>query len=273
MADFRSSAAELLVPSPGAPFLPAEARPQSIPCTLVVPVYNERECVLALTDTLVELDAEYGEKFTFDFLLVDDGSTDGTAELLEEAFQERPNFEVLRHPHNRGIAAAIHTGLRHAESEVVVSIDADGSYDVRLIQEMVALLGPEVDMVTASPYHPEGFVENVSWWRLWLSRRASGMYRIVLRQKLYCYTSCFRVYRRSKILGLEPNNAGFVGVAELLWRADRQGLKIVECPAILRTRVAGQSKMRVFRAAIRHMRLVFSIGCDRLHKRWSGQQA
>lgn len=235
--------------------------------TIVVPVFNERECVSSLMTALVELDAEMSDSFEFEFLLVDDGSNDGTAKLLEDMVVDRSNYRVLSHQRNRGIAAAIHTGIENASNEVVVSIDADGSYDARLVQQMVPLLTPEVDLVTASPYHPEGRVEDVAEWRLWLSRRASGLYRLALHQKLHCYTSCFRVYRRSKVLDLEPKNTGYVGVAELMWRLDRQGSKIVECPAVLKTRVAGQSKMRVFRATMRHLSLVSQICRDRFLRR------
>lgn len=234
---------------------------------MVVPVFNERECVSTLMSNLVELDSDFRESFDFEFLLVDDGSTDGTAEALNELIEDRQNFQVVPHHKNRGIAAAIHTGIKNANNEIVVSIDADGSYDVRLVEKMVPLLTPDVDLVTASPYHPEGGVEDVAAWRLWLSQQASGLYRLALRQKLYCYTSCYRVYRRSRVIDLEPINTGYVGVAELMWRLDRQGSKIVECPAVLRSRVAGQSKMRVFRATMRHLSLVTQIWRDRFQKR------
>lgn len=234
-----------------------------MPVTVVVPVFNERECASALMTTLVEIDSELGERFCFNFLIVDDGSTDGTAALLKEIIQGKPNFQILQHQQNQGIAAAIHTGVKNASSEIVVSIDADGSYDARLIEKMIPLLSPDTDMVTASPYHPEGMVENVSAWRIWLSQRASGLYRMVLRQKLHCYTSCFRVYRRSRVLDLVPKSSGYVGIAELMWKLDRQGSKVAECPAILSTRIAGHSKMRILRATLRHLRLVAFICMDR----------
>ena len=237
--------------------------------SVVVPVFNERDCVSALMCSLVDLDVQLNGQCRLEFILVDDGSSDGTAEMLRDATEERSNFQLVRHEKNRGIAAAIHTGIRHARHEVVVSIDADGSYDAMLIEEMLPLLTPEVALVTASPYHPLGAVENVPWWRLWLSQRASALYRLVMRTKLACYTSCFRVYRRSKILDLEPENAGFVGVAELLWKVDRQGLQIVEHPAVLRTRIAGYSKMRIFRSSLRHLHLITQVARDRIGQRLS----
>lgn len=232
---------------------------QLITVSLIVPVFNEKDCVASLLSSLVEADALLGEKFQFEFILVDDASTDGTPELLEAAIQEKPHFRVVRHEKNLGIAGAIYTGICCAKNEVVASIDADGSYDVSLLEQMVPLLRDEVDCVTASPYHARGSVENVPWWRLWLSRRASALYRLGMRTKLACYTSCFRVYRRSKVLPLAPENAGYVGVAELLWNLDRQGSKIVEHPAVLRTRVAGYSKMRIFRSSLNHLRLITHI--------------
>jgi len=232
--------------------------------SVVVPLFNERECVTSLMESLVDLDVQLSDQYQFEFLLVDDGSSDGTPELLEEAIAGRENYHVVRHHKNCGIAEAIHTGLRYARHEVVVSIDADGSYELSLLEEMVPLLTDRVDMVTASPYHPLGKVEDVPRWRIGISRIASGLYRLAMPTKLSCYTSCFRVYRRKKVVALVPKNAGYVGVAELLWKVDRQGGQIVEHPAVLSVRIAGVSKMRVFRSALRHLRLIAQILTDRL---------
>jgi dolichol-phosphate mannosyltransferase len=232
--------------------------------SIVVPVFNERDCVASLMETLGNLDAQFGDRFQFDFVLVDDGSHDGSPELLREAIGDRENYRVVEHGSNRGIAAAMHTGIVHARHEIVASIDADSSYDVTLLEEMVPLLAGKVDLVTASPYHPHGAVEDVEWWRLWLSKRASWLYRQVMRSKLYCYTGCFRVYRRSRVIDLEPRNEGYVGVAELLWRLDQQGSVIVEYPAVLRKRVAGCSKMKIVSEAFRHLRLMSHIARSRL---------
>lgn len=232
--------------------------------SIVVPVFNERDCVASLMEALSNLDAQFGDRFLFDFVLVDDGSHDGSPELLREAIGDRENYRVVQHSRNRGIAAAMHTGIVHARHEIVASIDADSSYDVTLLEEMVPLLSGKVDLVTASPYHPHGAIEDVEWWRLWLSKRASWLYRQVMRSKLYCYTGCFRIYRRSRVVHLEPRNKGYVGVAELLWRLDQQGSVIVEYPAVLRKRVAGCSKMKIVREAFRHLRLMSYIARSRL---------
>jgi hypothetical protein len=118
------------------------------------------------------------------------------------------------------------------------------------------MLTPGVDLVTGSPYHPLGKVRDVPRWRLTLSKVASSLYRRVLRNKLYTYTSCFRVYRRSAILNLDLKQNGFLGIAELIVKLDLQGSVIVECPASLEGRVSGTSKMKIIRVIAGHLCLL-----------------
>jgi dolichol-phosphate mannosyltransferase len=195
-------------------------------------------------------------RFQFHFILVDDGSTDGTWNLLKQLFQTRSNFTLVRHTYNRGITAATLTGLRQADTETVCAIDSDGSYDIHEIGRMIPLLTEDVDVVTASPYHPDGGVRHIPAWRLWLSRISSALYRRVLREKLYTYTSCFRIYRRRAVLELPIQETGFEGIAEILARLDVQGAKIVEYPTVLDVRKFGQSKMKVLRTIVGHLRLL-----------------
>ncbi|MEM8944885.1 MAG: hypothetical protein AAGD11_06840 [Planctomycetota bacterium] len=80
------------------------------------------------------------------------------------------NFQLVRLRRlSRRNFAAILAGLSNTAGEAAALIDANGSYDFQLIEQMVSLLVPGTEMVTASPYHPDGTVENVSAWRIWLS--------------------------------------------------------------------------------------------------------
>lgn len=241
---------------------PAAAR--ETPLAIVVPCFNEAESVGKLRQNLERLCDALPAKYAAEFLLIDDGSGDGTAEALEIEFQNFPAARVLRHERNLGIAAAISTGIRAASAEIVCSIDADCSYDPLQLIEMLPLLTDDVAMVVASPYHPLGKVNHVPAWRLKLSKAASGLYGIVLRQKLHTYTSCFRVYRRSAVVDVPLRQSGFVGIAELVCELDRRGQKVVECPATLDIRTTGQSKMRVLRAGWAHLKLIMGTGYCRL---------
>jgi glycosyltransferase involved in cell wall biosynthesis len=220
-----------------------------------------------LANTLRGVEAQLAADYDLRFIFVDDGSADASWSALSSLFGGRPNARLLRHERNRGVAAAILTGIRAAESEVVCSIDCDCTYDPHELQRMIPLLAPGVDLVTASPYHARGEVRNVPRWRLTLSRGASFLYRRVLVHKLATYTSCFRVYRRSVVAPLQLDEAGFLGVAELLGKLDVQGARIVEHPATLEVRIFGQSKMRVLGAMLGHLRLLGRLALLRLARK------
>jgi polysaccharide deacetylase family protein (PEP-CTERM system associated) len=235
------------------------------PTTIVVPCYNEEASLPYLANTLralkQELSAEYDPRFVF----VDDGSRDRTWEALNRLFGADSACRLRRHDRNRGVAAAILTGIRAADTEVVASIDCDCTYDPHQLSNMLPLLTDNVALVTASPYHPRGQVKNVPRWRLGLSRGASFLYRRVLRTPLHTYTSCFRVYRRSAVVNLDLKQDGFLGVAELLGQLDLAGARIVECPAVLESRIFGHSAMKAVRVALGHLRLLASL----LRQRWT----
>ena len=224
--------------------------------SVVVPCFNEEDAIENLADSLKQLDDQLGDRYVFEFILVDDGSSDQTLNTMRKVFAEWDDTQVIAHSRNQGIAAAIQTGIQHSSSEIVCSIDSDCTYDPMQLEQLLPLMQSDVAIVTASPYHPDGEVENVVRWRLLLSQSASLLYRCLFRSKLYTYTSCFRVHRKSAITPLQFSEPGFVGVAEMLLKVDRAGGRIVECPAILTTRKIGQSKLRIMQVIGGHLRLM-----------------
>jgi polysaccharide deacetylase family protein (PEP-CTERM system associated) len=226
------------------------------PVAVVIPCFNEEQILPYLANTLQSVETALASEYELRFIFVDDHSSDATAQTLERLFGTWPNCSFVRHKRNLGVAAAILNGIRHAETEIVCSIDCDCTYDPHALRDMIPLLTEDVAMVTASPYHQEGRVCNVPAWRLSLSKTASFLYRQVLRQRLYTYTSCFRVYRRSAVVDLRLSETGFLGIAETLGRLDLRGAKIVEYPATLDVRLFGQSKMKVLRTIGGHLRLL-----------------
>ena len=249
------AAVELSRPSQGQP-LSASVSGGRIPASIIVPCFNEQLALHYLSRTLESVEATLGKEYDLYFIFVDDCSTDDTWESVTALFGNKPNYKLLRHERNLGVAASILTGMRHAETEIVCSIDCDCTYDPHELTNMIPLLTTGVDMVTASPYHPQGAVRNVPSWRLALSKVSSSLYRRVLKQKLYTYTSCFRIYRRSAVVDLKVREGGFLGVAEVLGRLDLAGAKIVEYPATLEVRLFGWSKMKILGTIAGHLRLL-----------------
>ncbi len=238
------------------------------PVSIVIPCYNETEALDYLSRTLQNVREELGENgYDARIIFVDDKSTDDTLSKMHSLFDRDKKVRILEHEKNLGVAAGIMTGINAAETEIVCSMDCDCTYDPHELVNMIPLLTDRVDMVTASPYHPDGGVRNVPEWRLFLSKGASWLYRRSLNVKLSTYTSCFRVYRRSSVICLEIKETGFLGVAEMLGKLDITGGKIIEYPANLEVRLFGISKMKTARTIFGHLRLLSRLSNERLFRK------
>jgi polysaccharide deacetylase family protein (PEP-CTERM system associated) len=248
---------------PAARFSSARIDRARTPISVIVPCYNEEEGIAFLASNLASLKNDLASQYDTKFVIVDDGSKDQTWTLLQKHFSDDADSQLIRHAANQGVSAAIMTGLQHAR-EIACSIDCDCSYDPGELRPMLNLLTPDVDLVTASPYHPAGAVLNVPGWRLFLSRISSAMYRLVTGRNLHTFTACVRVYRRSNTIGTQLRYTGFLGVAELLGKMALSDKRIVEHPATLEVRIFGQSKMKVVRTIIGHLKLLGELGVMRL---------
>ena len=231
--------------------------------SVVVPCYNEVAGIPNLADHLDRARKELRE-YDLDFVFVDDGSSDETYEVLLDHFADWETAKIIRHDENQGLMAAVLTGVKHGSGQIVCSIDSDCTYDPARLVDLLPHLGENIGAVTGSPYHPEGAILNVPRWRIWLSYAASWMYRNILRNRLYCYTSSFRAYRKSAIQDIELQNTGFVGTTEILWKLEQRGWQIEEAPSVLSVRQFGQSKIRTFQVALNHLKLMRRILFSRI---------
>ena len=225
--------------------------------SIVAPLYNEKDSIPILARTLSLLAERLTPEYELECILVDDGSRDGTSDEAKTCFASFPRLVLLKHERNRGPGAAVRTGFDKATGEVICTIDSDCTFDPLKIPSMLKLLDDQkADIVTASPYHPNGGVENVPPWRLLLSRGASAIYRRLCACKLYTYTSFMRAYRRQVIETVAFDNDGFAAFTEMLLRAGLQGYKVAEIPMVLKSRAAGTSKMKVVYTIRTHLALM-----------------
>lgn len=227
------------------------------PVSIVVPCYNEQESLPYLAKTLSSVESKLNDiGFTSQLIFVDDRSQDDTFNVMHTLFGNHKNVQIIQHEVNKGVAGGIMTGIRAAKTELVCSIDCDCTFDPHELVRMIPLMKDDVDMVTASPYHKDGGVQNVPGWRLLLSKGASVLYRRVLRTKIASYTSCFRVFRRSAMVNINPTAPGFHGVPEMLGLLDLEGGKIVEFPTVLAVRLFGASKMNTLKTIVGTLKLL-----------------
>ena len=221
--------------------------------SFIVPCWNEEEGIPSLIAALRETMRLVGPGYQWEFLFIDDGSTDQTAARLAAAQLGEARVRIIRHPCNRGLGAALRTGFAQVTGELVVTNDSDCTFDPRELPQMLALLEPDVDVIVASPYHPQGSVLNVPAYRLFLSRNLSRLYNAVLRTGLHSYTSLFRLYRAEVIRDACCESNGFLAVTQILVGALRQGYRVREYPMQLSTRRYGRSKAVILRMVRDHL--------------------
>jgi dolichol-phosphate mannosyltransferase len=240
--------------------------------SIVIPCFNEESNVARIG---AELDSALGSVRAFgrvEVVFVDDGSSDDTwAHLLLLAQGGLTGAEVclVRHGRNLGLGAALRSGFAACRGEVIVTADSDLTYRLSEIPNLLARLAPGVALVTASPYHPEGGVAGVPWYRLSLSRGASFLYRLLVDRRVCTYTALFRAYRSTVVRHVPFGSDGFLAVAELLVNALQAGHRVVEYPTILHGRAAGRSNTRLLRTTAAHVRflsgvLARRVGAERL---------
>ncbi|MCB0062090.1 MAG: glycosyltransferase family 2 protein [Caldilineaceae bacterium] len=233
--------------------------------SIIIPCYNEVQNINKIHTELLPIvrhmqtQGATGSVATaaIEVIFVDDGSDDGTFFALLDAFGdlevEGITFEFSQHRVNQGLGAALRTGFDVAKGAVIVTTDADGTYRFEDIPRLVARLTADVDMVTASPYHPDGAVEGVPAYRLLLSRGSSAIYRILADRRVYTYTALFRAYRSSLIRNVPFHSTGFLAGTELLVNAIRMGYRVAEFPTVLYARAFGASKAKIARTVQAHV--------------------
>jgi dolichol-phosphate mannosyltransferase len=227
--------------------------------TLVLPAFNEARDLPAL---LERVDGALRGRTDYRVLVVDDGSTDGTAQAVLRLGERLP-IQLLRHPRNLGLGAAVRTGLTHAaEGEgAVVTMDADNTQDPALIPGMVRRLEQGFDLVIASRFQPGGAEVGVPASRRFLSHTASAILRVLTPYPgVRDYTCGYRAYRAESLRGLIGvfgqgfvRETGFACMLELLLNFRALGARAMEVPLALRYDLkSGPSKIRVVRTVLRY---------------------
>jgi apolipoprotein N-acyltransferase len=219
-----------------------EAGPVDVRTLVIVPTYNERESIGEVLRRTLAAASEV------DVLVVDDGSPDGTADVVREVARSEPRVRLLERAGKGGLAGAYVAGFHRALDEgyhLAVEMDADLSHQP---EQLPALLAGarRLDLTVGSRYVRDGSVSNWGVLRRVLSRGGNLYTRWVLGLPIADATSGYRVYRRGLLefllaQGVHAEGYGFQ--IELAYRAWRAGFAVGEVPITFREREHGQSKI------------------------------
>jgi dolichol-phosphate mannosyltransferase len=238
---------------------------------IVVPMYNEIDSVPLLAYRLKSVIRILSDTMTAYLVIVDDGSTDMTYQEVKAHFGGLENVRLLRHGVNKGFSAALRTGVEHAlelDVDLIVTIDADTNYDHFYIPMFLENFTHDCDIMTASPWHPQGQRKFFPKHRLMLSLTLSMLYRQVLKkydQPLYTYSACFRVAKSDVYRLIHWEGASFMATSEILVRCVINGLRVKEFPFQVNPRWFGMSKMRKLKTIKSHLRFLWKIWHDPDH--------
>lgn len=216
---------------------------ESGPTWVVIPTYDEAGNVEAMARAVGE---RLGPRDRV--LFVDDGSPDGTGEILDRMASDSDRIEVLHRPVKDGLGGALIAGFERAlgnDASLIVQMDADFSHDPASLPDLVAA-ADRADLVIGSRYVDGGGVEDWGAFRRALSRGGSLYSATVLGLPQRDLTGGFKCWRASALRAIDLDSVGSAGYSfqvELTWRAVRAGLTVVEVPIIFSERIEGRSKM------------------------------
>jgi dolichol-phosphate mannosyltransferase len=219
---------------------------------VIVPTYNERDNIERLIAAALVQDAR------LEILVVDDGSPDGTGDLVDALAERNPRVHVLHRAGKMGLGTAYVAGFRWAlerDYAVVFEMDADFSHDPTHLPQFLRAID-KADLVLGSRYN-KGRVTVVNWpmSRLILSYAANLYARFVTGMPLDDSTGGFKAFRRSVLEAIDLDalrSNGYAFQIEMSFRAWKRGFRIVEIPITFVDRTEGESKMspRIVREAV-----------------------
>ena len=214
----------------------ADVRPVQL--SIVIPTYDERENLPVLIARLQELLSG----LSFEIIVVDDDSADGTWQIAQQFARDHSNISLIRRVNRKGLSSAITEGFLLGKGKYLAVLDADLQHDERLIRGMLEEI-ESCDVVVGSRYMERKFVPGWDSWRSRLSRTGTSVAQKILRSGITDPLSGFFMIRREVIQEVAPQlfSDGYKILVDILLKCP--GLKVKELPYEFRTRQSGTSKL------------------------------
>jgi glycosyltransferase involved in cell wall biosynthesis len=201
--------------------------------SIVIPAYNESARLRPTLDTLLRY--VHAQKWDVEILVVNDGSSDDTAQVIREYGKVHPEILLLENPGNRGKGFSVRNGMLHARGNICLFTDADLSSPIEEAQKLLAAINAGADVAIGSRWlKAELQTERQPLYRQAFGRIFNMVLRIVLGMR-FVDTQCgFKAFRRDAVQRIFPlqkiERWGFD--PEILYLARRAGLKVAEVPVV-----------------------------------------
>ncbi len=214
--------------------------------TAFFPAYNDQHTI----EGIVRTAADEMRKVTNDFevLVVNDGSKDETAAVLDRLAAELPYLRVIHHERNLGYGAALISGFTNAKKDLIFYTDGDGQYDVREMHNLLAQLGPNIDLVNGYKVKRAD-----AWYRIAIGAAYRKAMRWAFRLSIRDVDCDFRLFRRYIFDTITLESRSGVICVEMAKKFERAGFRMAEVPVSHYPRMHGRSEF--FR--LRHLVYTF----------------
>ncbi len=200
----------------------------------MLPVYNEAALLETNLGLLVEYLATLEDRYRWEILLIDDGSTDGTSDIVDRLASQIPDVRAFHHPVNLNIGQALRYGFGNCRGRYVITYDIDLSYSLDHIERLLdEIVSSRAKIVVASPYMKEGRVSGVPWHRKLLSRGANWFLSLTSKSGISTVTGMVRAYDRRFIQSLDLKAMDNEINSEIIYKAELLRARIREIPAHL----------------------------------------
>lgn len=211
--------------------------------SILIPLYNEEEFIGELLNRVVQ--APLPEDLSRELVVVDDCSTDGSAEVVQEfiAACAGTPIRLLRHEHNRGKGAAIRTAIQTAGGTYSIIQDADLEYDPREYRKLLApLLSGEADVVYGSRFMTAGERRVLYFWHSLANRILTALCNVVADLNLTDVETCYKAFRTAFVRTIPIQSNRFGIEPELTVKFARRKARIYETPITYHGRTYEEGK-------------------------------
>jgi dolichol-phosphate mannosyltransferase len=228
---------------------------KSAKVSLIVPTYRERENIAPLLAAICPVLSDWD----YEVIFVDDGSTDGTAEAIQEAMSRNPRIRLIVRRGERGLAGAVVRGFAEATGSILGSINADLSHDASILPNLIGAIEGGAELAVGSRRIPGGGFSRWPWYRRLASDIATAMTTRVLRVPLSDPMSGFYFLRRSAFERSRSELKGHGFKLMLEFAVIGRPFPITEVPYVFKNRERGSSKMSP-KVAVQFLRMLWQLG-------------
>jgi dolichol-phosphate mannosyltransferase len=254
------------IPIHVAPVAPGIAKTSLQLLSVVIPARDEEGCIASTVEHLfVELRLHH---VPHEILVVDDGSTDATWQVLTELANRIPTLRPVQNQGLHGFGRAIITGFEQMSGDAVVVMMADESDDCRDVVRYWQLLNEGWDAVFGSRFIRGGGVIDYPWLKLRVNRLANLLIRLLFRIKLNDTTNAFKAYRRTAIDGCRPwLSPHFNLTVELPLKTIVRGYSWTVTPSTWRNRRTGTAKLKIKEMGSRYLFICLYVWLEKYFSR------